>query len=196
MGTKSFRRQMMRDLRYLNKLLSEFKEGLIPFEEDEFKLLAAQPVLKKTRKTNAAYSRGVLSTIYQEPLIAFSLKESYNDDQVILLAQSKKSKYRLTFNGNETEVMMDGSVLGHIDEDNQLIDPMDKKIAFIDNKSSRKYARIMMHDKDVAHINVKNEDIVGESTRVFSLFHDFNEADADEIILLTLYYLFIKKNAA
>ena len=53
-----------------------------------------------------------------------------------------------------------------------------------------------MHDTDTAHINVKGSQGVGDNERVFSLFHDFKHEDSEEMVLLTLYYLFIENSAA
>lgn len=195
-GTKSIKRQWQRDLRYLKSLIGEFKDGLIPFEESEFKLLSINPVLKKSKRTSATYSRGVLSTIYQEPLIAFSFKENYKDDKLVLLAQSDKNSYQLNFTGLQTEAFVDDKPVGIINDRNEFIDINNNKVAGIQQSIGEKYARIFLNDKDTAHINVKGTDSVSESERVFSLFHDFKHEDSDEMILLTLYYLFIENKAA
>ena len=193
-GTKSVRRQLQRDIKHLDRLMGEFKEGLIPFEEDEFKLLSSQPVLKKNRKSRSTFSRGVLSTIYQEPLIAFSLKENYRDDSVLLLAQSDKNKFQLNFNGKNTEVYVDGQNLGYINSNHEFINPQNQRIAGIEHSEGEKYAKVFLNNKDTAHINIRESN--NESERVFSLFHDFKHEDSDEMVLLTLYYLFIERKAA
>lgn len=195
-GTKSAKRQRQRDLRYLRSLINEFKDGLIPFEESEFKLLSTNPVIKKSKRTRASFSRGVLSTIYQEPLIAFSFKESFRDGKQILLAQSDKNSYQLSNRGAVTEAFVDDVLIGIINDQNEFFDTNKNKIAGIQQPLGEKYAKIFLHDKDTAHINVKGSDTISESERVFSLFHDFKHEDSEEMVLLTLYYLFFENKAA
>lgn len=196
MGTKSMRRQLQRDLKTLDRLMGEFKDGLIPFEGDEFKLLSANPIIKKNKKSNSVFSRGVLSTIYQEPLLAFSLKENSRDNNILLLAHSNKNKYQLNFKEGETDVYLNEEHIGFITENHEFIDTTDNMVGRIEQSVGDKYAKILLHDVDTAHINIKGDQSLGDSERVFSLFHDFNHEDSEEMVLLTLYYLFIEKNAA
>lgn len=191
-GTKSTKRQYQRDLRYLRSLVGEFTDGLIPFEESEFKLLSINPVTKTSKRASAVYSRGVLSTIYQEPLIAFAFKDSYKNDKLLLLAQSDKNSYQLNFSGELTEAIVNDKPVGYINAKNEFVDVNQNKIAGIQQTSGERYARIFLHDKDTAHINIKGSDTISESERVFSLFHDFKHEDSDEMVLLTLYYLFFE----
>ena len=196
MGTKSGRRQMQRDLNQLDKLMGEFKDGLIPFEEDEFKLLSSNPVVKQNKKSNSVFSRGVLSTIYQEPLLAFSLKENKRDNNILLLAHSDKNKYQLNYKEGETDVFINEEHVGYITKNHEFIDGSNKVVARIDQETGEQYAKILQHDTDTAHINVKGSQGVGDNERVFSLFHDFKHEDSEEMVLLTLYYLFIENSAA
>jgi|GEM_PF-721709 len=194
-GTKSVRRQMERDLKTLDRLMGEFKDGLIPFEEDEFKLLSSNPVVKKSKKSNVLFSRGVLSTIYQEPLLAFSLKENRRDNNVLLLAHSDKNKYQLNFKDGETDVYLNEEHIGFISNNHEFIDNSNEVVGRIEQQLGDKYAKVLLHEVDTAHINVFTQNM-GESERVFSLFHDFKHEDSEEMVLLTLYYLFIENRAA
>ena len=196
MGTKSGRRQLQRDLKHLDRLMVEFKEGLIPFEEDEFKLLSANPVVKQNKKSNSVFSRGVLSTIYQEPLLAFSMKENNNDNNILLLAHSDKNKYQLNFKEGETDVYINEEHIGYISNNHELIDSSNKVVAKIEQAAGEQYAKILMNNIDTAHINARGNQGVGDNERVFSLFHDFKHEDSEEMVLLTLYYMFIENSAA
>jgi len=195
MGTKSMRRQLQRDLSHLDRLMGEFKDGLIPFEGEEFKLLSANPIIKQNRKINSVVSRGVLSTIYQEPLVAFSFKENKNEDNILLLAQTDKNKYQMRFKDGETDVYLNDQHYGYINDNHEFIDSRNEVVGKIEKGIGKEYVKVLLNEKNAAHINVKKSEI-GESERVFSLFHEFKHEDSEEMVLLTLYYLFIENRAA
>jgi hypothetical protein len=190
-GTKSNRRQIKKDLAYLKKLAEGLTDGLIPFEFDEFKILSQAPVIKTSKKLGSLYSYGVLSTIYQEPLLAFSMKENPRDKSFILLASTDKKEFKLISNGTLTIAYIDDVQIGEINENVQFVGQDKKIIGQIEKNSSTKYQKILLHDKEVAHINAISSNRKIESERVFSLFHDFDHRESDELILLSLYYLFI-----
>lgn len=196
MGTKSVRRQMQKDIKLLRNSIQEFRDGLIPFEEEEFKLLSSLPVSKTSKKAGSVLSKGVFSTIYQEPLIAFSMKHNRKDNTILVLAESDSNEYRLMYSQEGTEAYVNDQYLGTINEEIQFLPTGSQKVfAEIQLSDNNKYARVLINKKDTAHINLENKSL-SETERVFSLFHDFKHEDSDEMIILTLYYLLIEDKAA
>ena len=93
-GSRSKNRQRERDWSYLKTQLFEFAEGLIPFEQSEFKILSSNPIAKSSQRAVSVFYKGILQTIYQEPLLAFAMKESRKENELLLIAKTSKRFYK------------------------------------------------------------------------------------------------------
>ena len=195
-GTKSMRRQLKRDLRTLRRQLSEIREALIPFEMDEFKILSYSPVIKKRKRGRTYYQNGFLSTIYQEPVMAFAVKNSQRNGRMVMLVESQKDEFIFECTAKEVRIMHNGTDLGIIDKHDRLIDTKGQEMAKLENADSGQYKKIFLGSREVAHLNDLSPDTAGENDRLFSLFHDFNARDEEEFIALALYKLVVKPRLA
>jgi hypothetical protein len=176
----------------LRKQLADFKDGLIPFEIDEYKIASSTPIVKKRRKGKSTILKGFLSTIYQEPIMAFAMKNRMQKGHFVLICESDKDEFIFVCTKKGTTVKHNGKDLGVINSEGSMLDLNGKLIGELDLASARTYQKIVVHNKEVAHMNVYESDSSNESDRMFSLFHDFSVEDEEEMIALSLYNLLIR----
>lgn len=192
LGTDSVRARLNRDWKLLKRQIDEFLDGLVPFTTQEFKLLSASPIKKVSRKGLSVIEKGYLSTIYQEALFAYAIKNFPGKDQAIMLVRSKSHVYKFHFKGLDTLLFLDGQAYGFIDEKSVLWNPEgDQEIARIDIAAGGKYAQVQAHGQELAHLNMKDYDGSPISERAFSVFHDFVEQDSDKLCFLALHQLLL-----
>ena len=77
-------------------------------------------------------------------------------------------------------------------QEGQLVDDKGNVVGEIDLEDNNSYQKIMVHNKEVAHMNIHNGNSNNESNRLFSLFHDYNSEDEEEMIILSLYNLLVR----
>jgi len=176
----------------LRRQLADFKDGLIPFEIDEYKIASSTPILKKKRRGKSTILKGFLSTIYQEPIMAFAMKDKIHSDQFILICESDKDEFLFVSSTKGTNVTRNGKDLGIINSEGFMLDLNGKVIGELELASARTYQKIVIHNKEVAHMNVYESESNNESDRMFSLFHDFSIEDEEEMIALSLFNLLIR----
>lgn len=182
-----------RDLKMLRKEISYFMEGIVPFSVKELKLLSANSISKVSRRGVSIIQKGYLSTIYQEPLFAYAIKNYPGKDQLLMQVNSKNHEYRFHFNEDHTVLYSNGEIFGIIDIDNRLLDVEgQKELAYIDYYTGHRYAAIYSQGVDLAHLNLNDLDGKPVSERAFSLFHEFKEQDSEKLIFLALYHLLLK----
>ena len=191
-GSRSKNRQRERDWSYLKTQVFEFAEGLIPFEQSEFKILSSSPITKSSQRAISTFYKGFLQTIYQEPLLAFAMKESNKDEEMLLVAKTSKSFYRMVFDKGTTKVFINNNEFGEIGVNNILYNNKQQELARITSTTNAQFDSIVNNGEEVAHFNFRDDHNKTESDRLFSMFHDFNMNENDEILLLTLFQIFFR----
>ena len=192
MGTRSFRRQYKRDLRRLRQEIADIKEALIPFEMDEFRIISAHPIVKGKKRGVAKLQNGFLSTIFQEPVLAFAIKDRMVNGQLIMVVESKEDEYTFNYNADQIDVEFNGKALGIIDKEDRLLGPEGTELGKLEISDSRQYQKVILGDMEVAHLNSFEPASATESDRLFSLFHEFKASDEEEFVALSIYGLIIK----
>lgn len=191
-GTRSMKRQLRKDLRNLRAQIAGIKEALVPFAMDEFKILSCNPILKNKRRGSSILQKGFLSTIYQEPVFAFAIKDNSHKSKLLLVVESQDDEYLFNYENHVVNVEHNGKPLGLINSDHQLIDVKGQAVAKIEESASESYKKVLLDDREVAHINKFDLNTVTENDRLFSLFHEFNANDEEEFVALSLYELMLK----
>ena len=185
--------QQDKDAVRLKEQLNELLDGLIPIDEEELKLLANNPISKSFRKSGFRFSKGMLSTIYQEPLFSFAYKNYKSEKKSLLIVHSEKKQYKLLFDENFTKIFINNVEFGTIGSDDKLYSVDGRSVISEITKSADGSTSMIRTKAEVlAHLNQKIEGNTNNAERVFSLFHDFNGAISDEFIVLTLYYVLLK----
>ena len=196
LGSRSIKRMIERDLEFLKVQLRELTEGLVPFDAEEMKILSSSPIVKNLRKGTSGFSKGVLSTIYQEPVFAYAFKRYKTEDQLLMLVDTTKAEYRFLFGNQKTKVFINGEEYGTISSENKLLSTDGRHIlAELVEKPFEKVNIIKKGENELAFLNRKEADLAKSNLdRVFSLFHKFQDEIRDEVVLMTLHEILFKPN--
>lgn len=196
LGSRSLKRIIERDLEFLKVQLKELKDGLVPIDAEELKILSANPVMKNLRKGATGFSKGVLSTIYQEPIFAYALKRYKTEGQLLMLVTTSEAEYRYLYADQKTKVFINGDQVGTISNENKLMSTDGrKKIAELIEKPFEKVNVIKKGEDELAYLNRKDADLSQSNLdRAFSLFHTFRKNVEEEVVLMTLHEILFKPN--
>ncbi|NNE27967.1 MAG: hypothetical protein HKN09_14070 [Saprospiraceae bacterium] len=190
----SIKRIIKRDFKKLEQMIKVYTDGLIPWDVEELKLLSAKPIAKIKRRSNYSTSKGYLSTIYQEPIFAFGIRKYHKSGRMIMLAKSDSENFKFHFDNDHTKVYRSNEYLGYITSDDRYMANKSELTARIERENAHKYATIYAGDTDIAHLNLNDHDGKPISERAFSVFHGFDEENADSLIILSLYHILFKPN--
>jgi len=120
------------------------------------------------------------------------MKESRKENELLLIAKTSKRFYKISFDHEGTSVFVNNSRFGRIDAENNLRNTNNQILAQIQSHQDGSYDSIVNNGEVVAHFNFEGDFKSAESDRLFSMFHDFNMEENDEILLLTLFQLFFR----
>lgn len=194
LGTNSVSRQIDKDKDKLHDILNEFIDGLVDLDAEELKLLSTVPITKNIVKGVSSITKGVIPTIYQEPIIAFAQKSYSKTGDMILVAKTRDDSFQLISQRDTFKVFKNDSCIGTLSRDYKFYElEGNSPSVFIEKEKGTTTAKVVKNDVSIAYMNMRNSNGQFESDRVFSLFHDFKPQMEDSLVILALFHILIKQ---
>ena len=177
--------------RLRTRMRSQAAGMLVPWDEEMLSLLSLnQSVTKKPGWFDRA-TEGVVSTIYQEPVVAYASHSSGNTG--LLLARTSNKEFIFRIKAQETEVWVDGQPFAVLIDGTLLAAGRGSKIlARLESGRDEMQVPVLLGDKTAAAISHPNRTDAGPNPRAVTLLRPVN-AD-EELALLALALLQILKS--
>ncbi|MCC6283455.1 MAG: hypothetical protein IT262_22810 [Saprospiraceae bacterium] len=177
--------------RLRTRMRSQAAGMLVPWDEEMLSLLSLnQSVTKKPGWFDRA-TEGVVSTIYQEPVVAYASHSSGNTG--LLLARTSNKEFIFRIKAKETEVWVDGQPFAVLIDGTLLAAGRGSKIlARLESGRDEMQVPVLLGDKTAAAISHPNRTDAGPNPRAVTLLRPVN-AD-EELALLALALLQILKS--
>ncbi len=176
------------DVEKMKAALQLFINDLVPWKNEELDLLSFNQINKKISKGLIKTGQGVITSIYHEPMIAWSYKRYVGGgDNAVIYASTSHHEFVFRIRNKGTFVMIDNEDIGEIRNNGVLYSvKTDRLLARINKESSKLALPILIGDKEVA--TLKSQDYVKQTNaRAFELIADMNKEE--EAILLSLTIL-------
>ena len=174
----------------VDKMKSEIQpwmEELVDWKKEELNLLSFNNINKQVKKGIVKTAKGILTSIYQEPLIAYSFKQYFgNKKNAILYARTADREFQFRIREKAVAVSVNGQPLGLIQEDGRLLDPNTKQLtARISRTQDELTLPIIIKDREVAGLL---KPIPGQApTSTDRAFEFVNQVEStDEALVLSL----------
>ncbi len=162
------------------------KEELVPIGKEELELFSLNQMYQTIKKGITLRAKGVFTTIYHEPVLAYSYKRYVSSGtNALLYARTATHEYAYWVRNKEIQILIDNKLVGALTKDGVLYNDRKRMIARI-NRNQMELAPVIVHDREVASV-VKTELKKGEtlSPRAFQ-FVKSDITDEEEKIFLAL----------
>lgn len=186
------RSKLARDKKELMQLALEQEDNLVPISKEELALLSSK--LKSSRITKGMYytEKGLLSTVYEEPMISYGYR-NYGRGKSVLVAQTSNGVFEFEERKDGVQLRINGFMEGTINDNNVLEDTKGNKIADINFKANSEYRDIKIRERKVAELlDPENEDI-NENTRAFLELKELDDQEQNILLGLTIYDTLIRE---
>jgi|GEM_PF-3525440 len=173
----------------LMELLEGLASDLIPMEKQELSELSKTA---PQTKVNKKITKGFISTIFQEPVLAYAKEQTETSSLYIVAQDAQETTYALRNLDNHTVLLLDGAVYGTIDAADVVTDHRVAKgqKVFIDCNSYPEYNVIMMDETPIAYMDKSGG--TSSNERFFPMINEIEKIDSKLIIFLILYCKLIK----
>ncbi len=183
----------------VDKMKSEIQpwtEELVEWKKEELNLLSFNNINKQIKKGIVKTAKGILTSIYQEPLIAYSFKQYFgNKKNAVLYARTADREFQYRIRDKAVAVSVDGQLLGLIQRDGRLLDAETKQLtARISRTDDELTLPIIIKDREVAGLL---KPIAGQplssTDRAFEFVNQVEPADEELILSLSIWEILRKE---
>lgn len=146
--------RMQKDLNKLKAEIAPWFEDLVPWSDEEMERLSLNQVNNKVSKGIVSRGKGVFTSIYHEPMIAYAFKKYVGGgDHILLYARTSHHEYAFRIKGKEAQVWMDSEPVGKVRQDGTLVDIRGKKeLAKIRRMPDQKLLPVVVNGREVASL--------------------------------------------
>ena len=177
--------------RLRTRMRSQAAGMLVPWDDEMLSLLSINQSVTKKPGWFDRSTEGVVSTIYQEPVIAYAAHSSGKTG--LLLARTSNKEFIFRLKGKETEVWIDGQPFAVLIDGTLLAAGRGSRLlARLESGKDEIQIPVLLGDKTAAAISNPNRTDAGPNPRAVTLLRPVN-AD-EEMALLALALLQIIKH--
>lgn len=176
------------DVAKMKAALQLFINDLVPWNKEELDLLSFNQINKKIGKGIVKTGQGVITSIYHEPMIAWSYKRYVGGgDNAVLYAATSHHDFVFRIRNNGTTIVIDNEEVGQLRDNGVLYSTQTNRlIARINREGNHLALPVLVGDKEVA--TLKKPDYVQQTnSRAYELLANMDQEE--EAILLSFTIL-------
>jgi len=176
------------DVRKMKATMQLLINDLVPWKKEELDLLSFNQVNKKISKGVFKAGQGIITSIYHEPMIAWSYKKYVGGgDNAVLYACTSHHEFIFRIRNNGTTIVIDNEEIGQIRDNGVLYSAKtDRLMARINRDHDHLTLPVLVGDKEIGTIKSTNY-AQQTNNRAFELLTEMNEEE--EAILLSFTIL-------
>jgi len=179
------RSKIKADLQKMKAEIQPFIDDLVPWTKEEMELLSLNQINKTVKKGFVSTAKGVITSIYHEPLIAWSYKRYVSpENNAVIYARSSHHEFVFRIKKDKTEFKIDDHVIGELRENGILYSSKTNRLMARINKSKDELLLpVLVGDKEVA--SLINPNLTTKTNpRAFEFLSEMN--NEEEAVLLSM----------
>lgn len=184
------RSKIQADLKKMRVELVPLVAGLVPWTKDEMEQLSFNQIKKSIKNGLVKSSKGVLTTIYHEPVIAWAYKKYVSKgENGLLYARTSNQEFIYRVKNGEVEMVVGEHLLGILNERGIVNNPKgNKQLAQIDKNEDNLVLPVLVNNKIVGTIANPNRKQKG-NTRAFQHLTNLNQEEEEMVLSLSILEL-------
>lgn len=181
------KKRMQNEIKALREDMDGWITTLVPLDKEELDLFSLSQDKQVVKTGMGATAKGVFTTIFQEPVVAYSYKR-YLGSKVneVLYARTAEHDYVYVTNDGKTQLSIDDQPVGSIQNRVLFGERSGKEIARITDQAKQNYLPVRVGNREVGALNLeqpKKTDAL--SQRAFEFIpDDINEKEEQLFLAL------------
>jgi hypothetical protein len=184
----NFRPGPTRMKKEVEKLLSSFKDvipELVPIDVKELELFSHSHIRQESRGGISKTAKGIIVSIYEEPLVAYAYKRySGKKENALLIARTANATFFFRIRNQQVQVSLNDQAIGIIERNGILYSPGNfQPMAKIEKKEKTESFPITVEGKEVA-ILIPEDTSLKVHQRALQFVGNLNKRE--ELLLLVM----------
>jgi hypothetical protein len=187
---KPGRNKIQADLQKMRTELAPLVADLVPWTKDEMEQLSFNQIKKSIKNGLTKSSKGVLTTIYHEPVIAWAYKKYVSKgENGLLYARTSNQEFIYRVKNGEVEMVVGDHVLGVLNDRGQLNNAKgNKQLAQISKDEGNLVLPVLVNNKIVGTIANPDRKQKG-NTRAFQHLTNLSQEEEEMVLSLSILEL-------
>ncbi|MCB0557511.1 MAG: hypothetical protein H6573_25830 [Lewinellaceae bacterium] len=146
-------RKLQQDLDKMKEDMDKWAGDLVPMTREEVDLFSFNQEKHVLRKSFGKTAKGIFTSIYHEPILAYSYKEYIGPGKNALLyvrTGSQEFVYRISKKG--IDVLVDREQVGTLKEDGVLYNKRGNRMLAQINREAGEFLPVLVNDREVANV--------------------------------------------
>lgn len=181
--------QLRRDANKLKEELKVYLGKLVPITPQELDLFSLNQTDQTVKRGMNRITRGVFTSIYYEPLLAYAYKEYRGGKMSLLIAKTESDEYIYLSREGVTEVTFNGSEIGVIHADGRMTNKSGNQllgyIAMDDLLSSHP---VTIEGREVGNV-INPRMAIADNPRAFEMLERMNDREKSIFMSMTILSL-------
>lgn len=140
------------ELAKMRQDMDSWVDDLVPITREELELFSLTQIKNSIRKRLTTSGKGIYTTIFEEPIVAYSYKRYMGKDaSALLYCRTAEHEYAYWIRPKGVQVLIDNQLIGTYNRDNGVLyDAKSKKAVARINRNEQKIKPIVVGEREVA----------------------------------------------
>ena len=191
-------RKVKADLQKMRDEIAQYGGELAPIDKQELDLFAVEQVQRTLKKRAVLTAKGVFTTIYHEPVAAYSYKRYVSSKlNALLYVRTAEREFVYRFKGKEVQIILNKQPLGTIKENGVLYSAQDGSMLARINSETAGLLPVVSKDRELGSITARNLPAAakpGLQSRAFEFVND-NLNDQEETLFMSIALMELVKRS-
>ncbi|NUQ24810.1 MAG: hypothetical protein HUU34_12730 [Saprospiraceae bacterium] len=189
-------RKMQQEVNNMRLDMQKWVGELVPIDKKELELFSLSQIKQVLRKRWTTSAKGIFTTIYNEPIIAYSYKQFLGRGRhALLYARSASHEYAFWIRPKGVQVVIDNKLVGTYKDNTLLSAKSGKPIAILQPETQNSLLPVRINNREVGSLVSANPAAgKGLSQRAFEfLKNDITEEEETLLLALSVLELVNRK---
>lgn len=177
------------DIRKMRAEIEPYVADLVPLESEELELMSLNQLNQSLKKSITTTAKGVFTSIYQEPLVAYSYKKYIGGNNALLYARTatREIVYRITKKG--IKVAINQKFYGTIKNGNLYGESNRKVLAQVNRRTTDLMLPVLVGEKEVGLLNAPGTEKTPQPRAFRYVNNEINEEEEQAFLTLAILEL-------
>lgn len=184
---KPGRSKIQKDLQQIRAELAPYVAELVPLTSEEMEQLSFNQIKRSSKSGMVKSSKGVITTVYHEPVVAWAYRGYVSkDENGLLYARTRDQEFIYRLKKGETEMVIGEKLIGFITEQGRVVNQKgDKQIAQLSQNYENQVLPLKVNDKLVGGLANPEKGQKG-NTRVFQHLTKMEKEEEELVLSLSI----------
>jgi len=152
------KKRLYKDLQAMKEDMDHWVEELVPLTQEELDTFSFNQIKQSLKKRFSKRAKGIFTTIYHEPVLAYSYREYSGPGQkAVLLARTRDEDFAYVKGKEGVRIAIGQRELGTLKADGTLVSAKHQKAIAEVSQAEGELLPVRVNDREVASVSRKNQ---------------------------------------